>query len=106
MLGCRGPNQCDVSEKPLNETKGKEKSEKSDIIMEVLEKKMKRVPVKIMHLTPMGSYRSDAHVGNWGDNPSLQDCGHWCLPGFPDIWNEIIISYFLPKISSFTSYQN
>ncbi|TYK04348.1 protein trichome berefringence-like 7 [Cucumis melo var. makuwa] len=102
----RGPNQCDVSEKPLNETKGKEKSEKSDIIMEVLEKKMKRVPVKIMHLTPMGSYRSDAHVGNWGDNPSLQDCGHWCLPGFPDIWNEIIISYFLPKISSFTSYQN
>ncbi|KGN44504.1 protein trichome berefringence-like 7 [Cucumis sativus] len=99
----RGPNQCDVSEKPLNETKGKEKSEKSDIIMETVEKKMKRVAVRIMHLTPMGSYRSDAHVGNWGDNPSVQDCGHWCLPGFPDIWNEIIISHFLPKIPSFSS---
>ncbi|KAG7037262.1 Protein trichome berefringence-like 7, partial [Cucurbita argyrosperma subsp. argyrosperma] len=102
----RGPNQCDVSREPLKETKGREKSEKSDIIIEVLRKKMKRVPVRVMHLTAMGSYRSDAHVGNWGDNPAMQDCGHWCLPGLPDIWNQIILTYFLPTISSFNSHNN
>lgn len=95
-----------MSREPLKETNGREKSEKSDIIIEVLRKKMKRVPVRVMHLTAMGSYRSDAHVGNWGDNPGMQDCGHWCLPGLPDIWNQIILTYFLPKISSFNSNNN
>ncbi|KAL1112377.1 hypothetical protein V6Z11_D02G122100 [Gossypium hirsutum] len=25
----------------------------------------------------------------------VPDCSHWCLPGLPDIWNEIFLSYLL-----------
>ncbi|CAN6921912.1 unnamed protein product, partial [Brassica oleracea var. botrytis] len=24
-----------------------------------------------------------------------QDCSHWCLPGVPDTWNEILYTKFL-----------
>lgn len=51
------------------------------------------VPVTTMYVTPMGSFRSDAHVGTWSDNPTVPDCSHWCLPGVPDAWNEILFSY-------------
>lgn len=54
-------------------------------------------PVKVVHVTPMGAFRSDAHVGTWSDNPSVPDCSHWCLPGVPDTWNEIIFSNLLSK---------
>lgn len=76
-------------------TQGREKSPISDSIIKVV--KSMSVPVTTLHVTPMGAYRSDAHVGTWGDNPSVPDCSHWCLPGLPDMWNEIVFSYLLHK---------
>lgn len=55
------------------------------------------VPVTVLHVTHMSAYRSDGHVGTWSDNPSVPDCSHWCLPGVPDMWNEILFSYLLQK---------
>jgi len=26
-----------------------------------------------------------------------QDCSHWCLPGVPDIWNEILYAELLMR---------
>ncbi|KAM2576626.1 hypothetical protein TB2_002376 [Malus domestica] len=44
-----------------------------------------KVPVTILHVTPMISFRSDGHVGTRSNNPSVPDCIHWCLPGVPDM---------------------
>lgn len=79
------PNQ------PLSETGGQENSSFSDAILNVVKSMI--VPVTVLHITPMAAFRSDAHVGTWSDNPSLSDCSHWCLPGVPDVWNEIVLSY-------------
>ncbi|KAF3780219.1 trichome berefringence-like 7 protein [Nymphaea thermarum] len=57
---------------------------------------VKRAPVVVLNVTFMSAFRSDAHIGNWSDVPSVEDCSHWCLPGVPDAWNEILLSY-LPK---------
>ena len=57
------------------------------------------IPVTVLHVTPMGAFRSDAHVGTWSDNPLVPDCIHWCLPGVPDMWNEILFSYLLSQES-------
>ncbi|GJP65996.1 hypothetical protein CLOP_g22884 [Closterium sp. NIES-67] len=36
--------------------------------------------------------RSDGHPGKWALLPSgKQDCGHYCLPGVPDSWNEMML---------------
>ncbi|KAJ0547865.1 putative PMR5 domain, PC-Esterase [Helianthus annuus] len=82
---------CKVTQKPLVRSKREYRSHFSDIIKKVVNNMS--VPVTTMHVTPMGSYRSDAHVGIWGDNPTVPDCSHWCLPGVPDAWNEILFSY-------------
>lgn len=76
---------------PLPDTEGKDWSPFSDAVFEVVNGMM--APVTVLHVTPMSAFRSDAHVGTWSDRPSLSDCSHWCLPGVPDVWNEIVISY-------------
>ncbi|KAK8594097.1 hypothetical protein V6N13_125907 [Hibiscus sabdariffa] len=91
----RNRNSCKVTRLPWLKTKGKDRSRISDTIIDVV-KKM-RAPVTVLHVTPMGAFRSDAHVGTWSDNKSIADCSHWCLPGVPDTWNEILLSMMLSK---------
>ncbi|XP_052201508.1 protein trichome berefringence-like 7 isoform X2 [Diospyros lotus] len=86
---------CKVTRRPSSKIKGKERSPFSDIILNVV--KNLSVPVEVLHVTPMSALRRDAHVGTWSDNPSVPDCSHWCLPGLPDTWNELIFSYLLPE---------
>ncbi|CAI8598443.1 unnamed protein product [Vicia faba] len=88
-------NACEVTKKPWNKTNGKDRNPISDMIKSVV--KNMNVPATVLHVTPMDAYRSDGHVGTWSDNPSLPDCSHWCLPGVPDMWNEILFSYLLQK---------
>lgn len=84
-----------MARRPWKRTNGRDKSPISDMINRVVKKMT--VPVTVLHVTPMGAYRSDGHVGTWSDKPSVPDCSHWCLPGVPDMWNEILFSYLLPK---------
>ncbi|XP_027339277.1 protein trichome berefringence-like 7 [Abrus precatorius] len=88
-------NACKVTRKPWKRTNGREKSPISDMINRVV--KNMSAQVTVLHVTPMTAYRSDGHVGTWNDKPSVPDCSHWCLPGVPDMWNQILLSYFLPK---------
>lgn len=88
-------NACKVTQRPWKRTNGRERSPISDVINKVV--KSMSAPVTVMHVTPMTAYRSDGHVGTWSDKPSVPDCSHWCLPGVPDMWNEILLSYLLPK---------
>lgn len=82
---------CEVTKYPVSETKGRDHSIFSDTMLEVV--KNMTIPVNVLHITSMSAFRKDAHVGNWSDNPSVPDCSHWCLPGVPDVWNEIVLSY-------------
>uniref|UniRef100_A0A5B7ABA5 Uncharacterized protein n=1 Tax=Davidia involucrata TaxID=16924 RepID=A0A5B7ABA5_DAVIN len=86
---------CKVTRRPLSKTKGRERSPFSDTVIKVV--KNMTAPVTVLHVTPMAAFRSDAHVGTWSNNPSVPDCSHWCLPGVPDVWNEILFSYMLSQ---------
>ncbi|CAI9108962.1 OLC1v1008683C2 [Oldenlandia corymbosa var. corymbosa] len=94
---------CDVTTQPLSETRGYESSPFSDTILDVV--KTMAVPVTVLHITPLSAFRSDAHVGLWGDKPNMSDCSHWCLPGVPDTWNELLLTaLFSNKEASFRSH--
>lgn len=82
-----------MTTEPLLETRVQETSPFSDAIFDVVNNMA--VPVTVMHITPMSAFRSDAHVGVWSDKPNTSDCSHWCLPGVPDFWNEILLFYLL-----------
>ncbi|CAH9108594.1 unnamed protein product, partial [Cuscuta epithymum] len=57
-------------------------------------------PVYLHDITTMSFFRRDAHPSIYNtnvgpnQNPRVKrsgyDCSHWCLPGLPDIWNEML----------------
>lgn len=52
------------------------------------------LPVQILNVTRLSDFRKDAHPAIYGHRPEdikdYQDCSHWCLPGIPDTWNELL----------------
>ncbi|KAG2712512.1 hypothetical protein I3760_04G130100 [Carya illinoinensis] len=48
-------------------------------------------PVSFLDVTMLSQYRKDAHPSAYsGEHRGTADCSHWCLPGLPDTWNELL----------------
>ncbi|KAF5183950.1 trichome birefringence-like [Thalictrum thalictroides] len=58
----------------------------------VIENAVKNTNVKILDITALSQLRDEGHISRYTIRPSegMQDCLHWCLPGVPDAWNEIL----------------
>ncbi|GLT49352.1 hypothetical protein SLA2020_315260 [Shorea laevis] len=78
-----------------------------DIFSDVLSKHSIGMQViNFMNVTPMTYRRQDGHTSLYhfgpGNGPgplNHQDCSHWCLPGVPDSWNELLYVLFLKRES-------
>lgn len=58
----------------------------------------------LLNVTFMTSRRKDGHSSLYYLGPKeglapfhRQDCSHWCLPGVPDSWNELLYAFFLKR---------
>ncbi|KMZ71887.1 Protein trichome birefringence-like 35 [Zostera marina] len=63
--------------------------------------------VSVLNITQLSEYRKDGHPSTYRKfweifsqkqlaNPtSYADCIHWCLPGVPDTWNELLYQHLL-----------
>ncbi|KAJ9563326.1 hypothetical protein OSB04_008486 [Centaurea solstitialis] len=49
-------------------------------------------PVTLLDITTLSQLRKDAHPSSYGD--SGVDCSHWCVPGLPDTWNQLMYASF------------
>ncbi|KAL5793657.1 hypothetical protein ACOSP7_002251 [Xanthoceras sorbifolium] len=47
-------------------------------------------PVYLLDVTRLSQYRKDAHPSAYSGEHSGTDCSHWCLPGLPDTWNQLL----------------
>ncbi|CAI0467091.1 unnamed protein product [Linum tenue] len=64
-----------------------------------------KTPVFYLNVTKMTSYRRDGHpsiyherraaAASGGGGAEFQDCSHWCLPGVPDAWNQLLYAALL-----------
>ncbi|EOX95266.1 Trichome birefringence-like 6 [Theobroma cacao] len=85
---------CTEAAWPLNGTLGMNYPEKNKIVEEVI--LQMKTPVTLLNVTGLSAYRIDGHPSIYGKKPrnryssNIQDCSHWCLPGVPDTWNEIL----------------
>ncbi|KAL6901894.1 hypothetical protein ACP4OV_004770 [Aristida adscensionis] len=65
-----------------------------------------RVPVTLLNITQLTEHRADAHVSVYtetggelltdaqrADPRTYADCIHWCVPGVPDTWNQILYAH-------------
>nr|CAD1826554.1 unnamed protein product [Ananas comosus var. bracteatus] len=50
--------------------------------------------VKILDITALSKLRDEAHISKYSAKSlkGVHDCLHWCLPGVPDAWNEILFA--------------
>lgn len=61
--------------------------------------------VTVLNITQLSEYRKDGHPSIYrkfweplkpqqlSNPPSYSDCIHWCLPGVPDVWNELLFHF-------------
>lgn len=81
-------------------------------IVEDVIRKLK-VNVSLLNITQLSEYRKDGHTSIFGerkgklltkeqrsDPKNYADCIHWCLPGVPDTWNEILYTMLLQDYRS------
>ncbi|XP_061357954.1 protein trichome birefringence-like [Gastrolobium bilobum] len=71
-------------------------------------KKMK-TPIFYLNITKMTDFRLDAHPSMYRNTNMTeetkkymlthQDCSHWCLPGVPDLWNELVYAHLLSSMN-------
>ena len=66
-----------------------------------------------MNVTQMTALRPDGHPSTYylgataGPAPlNKQDCRHWCLPGIPDTWNELLYARILTRVPALTKKFN
>ena len=59
----------------------------------------KELKVKYLNITYLTEVRKDGHPSRHrepGTPPGApQDCSHWCLPGVPDTWNQLLYAHLL-----------
>ncbi|KAG6399505.1 hypothetical protein SASPL_140986 [Salvia splendens] len=68
-----------------------------------------KTSVGYMNITKLTDYRKDGHPSiyrklNYTEEERrspliFQDCSHWCLPGVPDAWNEILYAELLVRLN-------
>ncbi|XP_059662708.1 protein trichome birefringence-like 31 [Cornus florida] len=76
------------------------------IVREVL--KQVKIDVTLLNITQLSEFRKDAHTSIYGerkgklltkeqrsDPQTYADCIHWCLPGVPDTWNQILYAHLI-----------
>ncbi|KAI3472824.1 hypothetical protein Pfo_030419 [Paulownia fortunei] len=68
------------------------------------------IPVTLVDITTLSEYRKDAHTSVYtirqgklltpeqkADPATFADCLHWCLPGVPDTWNELLYAHIISR---------
>lgn len=67
--------------------------------------KTRGLNVQMINITQLSEYRKEGHPSiyrkQWEalkedqiSNPSsYADCIHWCLPGVPDVWNQLLYAF-------------
>jgi hypothetical protein len=70
------------------------------LVNSAIEKALIGTDIRLLNLTYMSEFRADAHPAIWlGKKDAVaewgQDCMHWCLPGVPDTWVDILAAQIL-----------
>ncbi|GER28917.1 trichome birefringence-like [Striga asiatica] len=85
---------CHNQKEPLEYLSGPHVPEQLVVLQKVV-RRMK-FPVKIQNITSLTALRRDGHPSVYHEKEKQQlkdkkcDCSHWCLPGVPDTWNELL----------------
>ncbi|KAK4420956.1 protein trichome birefringence-like 43 [Sesamum alatum] len=95
--GRRDAQRCWGQEVPLKQAavEGGGGSDAADIILKKVLRSMKK-PVHLLDINRLSRFRVDGHPSVYGNSRKIgMDCTHWCLPGVPDTWNQLLYATLL-----------
>ncbi|XP_078433324.1 trichome birefringence-like protein (DUF828) [Wolffia australiana] len=89
-------NQLDSWFEPRNRGVNKEAREINRLIWQAVQE----TDIHLLNITHMSEFRADAHPAIWlGTKDAVkvwgQDCLHWCLPGLPDTWVDVLVAQIM-----------
>ncbi|XP_050227485.1 protein trichome birefringence-like 8 [Mercurialis annua] len=95
--------RCDIDVQPEINYTGLRAEPLNNQLISTIIKQMELDPkiknVKYLNITYLTQFRFDGHPSFHRESGTPvhapQDCSHWCLPGIPDIWNEILYAHLL-----------
>ncbi|XP_076918172.1 protein trichome birefringence-like [Bidens hawaiensis] len=98
--------QCDNEVEPIKNTTYLSPYPDKMLVLEKVLRGMK-TQVSYLNITRLTDFRKDGHPSIYRKQHyteverrsplHYQDCSHWCLPGVPDSWNEILYAKLLAK---------
>ncbi|XP_010452537.1 PREDICTED: protein trichome birefringence-like 9 [Camelina sativa] len=92
---------CDAEMEPETDKRRMEPdASHNEYIYKVIEEmRYRHSKVKFLNITYLTEFRKDGHPSRYREKgtpvDAPQDCSHWCLPGVPDTWNEILYAQLL-----------
>ncbi|KAK7355416.1 hypothetical protein VNO80_14671 [Phaseolus coccineus] len=95
--------RCDKQTEPENDPTKLETEPYHNIFISGVVKQMQYESRKahFLNITYLSEFRKDGHPSRFrepGTPPDApQDCSHWCLPGVPDTWNELLYAQLLSE---------
>ncbi|KAG9160050.1 hypothetical protein Leryth_005785 [Lithospermum erythrorhizon] len=88
--GNRKARDCRGERKPILDSKYPGGPHPAEVVIRRVLRKM-RTPVYLLGITGLSQLRKDGHPSLYGFRGSRgSDCSHWCLPGVPDTWNQLL----------------
>ena len=70
---------------------------KVDLVMESV---VSGAKAQVLNITYIFQFRDEAHISKYMPRQQIgQDCLHWCLPGLPDTWVNILYSRILEYLN-------
>lgn len=90
--------RCGGEQKPLERQMEEGITDKADTILKNMLSSLKK-PVTLLDINLLSQFRVDGHPSIYG-NPRHRgmDCTHWCLPGVPDAWNQLLYANLLTNL--------
>ncbi|XAR69790.1 hypothetical protein NMG60_11001513, partial [Bertholletia excelsa] len=94
---------CNTSTAPETDQTKMEPEPMNNLFISQVVKQMETADRKaqLLNISYLSEFRKDGHPSSHRE-PSTppqapQDCSHWCLPGVPDTWNELLYAHLLSK---------
>ncbi|XP_012074397.1 protein trichome birefringence-like 8 [Jatropha curcas] len=95
--------RCDVDMQPETNDMNLEPEPVNNQLISSMIKQMeleyRKSKIQYLNITYLTQFRFDGHPSVHREPgtplPAPQDCSHWCLPGIPDIWNEILYAHLV-----------
>lgn len=99
--------QCDSESEPIKNEMYLNPYPPKMMVLERILRNMK-THVTYLNITRLTDFRKDGHPSIYRKQRlseverrsplRFQDCSHWCLPGVPDAWNEVLYAELLVRL--------